>query len=219
MSAIHRDFEPLIAGFGPEALQGPQSVCGLFPDYRIGFFNDAWERFAEENGAPELTRRWGLGENYLAAISGPQREYFRLALIACARTRRRWDHEYECSSPDVHREMALSVYPLDGGWLLVHALKSARRVHAHPAPAGGFHVDEQGIAVQCGHCRKTRRVDDPRHWEWVPELVAQCSTITSHGLCPVCLDHYYPALPSESGEHVIDTAAFAARTDDGHGRR
>ncbi len=219
MSALDPAFSPLIAGFGHEALHGPQTVCGLFDDFRIGFTNQAWQRFAVENGAPELEQRWGLGKSYLDAISGPLSEYFRDAFQGCLVSRLRWDHEYECSSPQLFRAMSLSVYPLEGGLLLVHAVSAQRRVHALPSPVDGFHVDEQGIAVQCGHCRKTRRADDASRWEWVAELVEDCSTITSHGLCPVCLDHYYPSAPSKSGTHAIDVAAALVAADAARGRR
>ncbi|MDQ3034620.1 MAG: hypothetical protein M3Y87_19580 [Myxococcota bacterium] len=53
--------------------------------------------------------------------------------------------------------------------------------------------DPNGMLVQCSHCRRVRRGDPSvTAWDWVPEYVARPQPRTSHGLCAVCLDFYYP---------------------------
>ena len=55
------------------------------------------------------------------------------------------------------------------------------------------YLDASGLVIQCAHCRKVRNQQRPGGWDWVPVLVAQTYPMTSHGLCPACLDFYFPA--------------------------
>lgn len=60
-------------------------------------------------------------------------------------------------------------------------------------PLSSMYQDGKGLVVMCSHCRRTRRAAQvPEQWDWVPEYVAMPAANTSHSLCPVCLDYYYP---------------------------
>jgi hypothetical protein len=53
--------------------------------------------------------------------------------------------------------------------------------------------EQRGVLVACSHCRRFRSPSEPRSWHWVPDYVRNPPQNVSHGLCPVCLEHYYPA--------------------------
>jgi hypothetical protein len=193
-------FGALLAGFDLDALaRQPDTIIGLDADLRLAFLNPAWFAFAEANGGgPAIARDWGLGRCVLDACPPVIREFYARALTNVLQEDKHWDHDYECSSPEVGRHMRLSAYPLRdrGGLLVVHAL-----IVATPRDTGQFagttiapadYADGNGIVHQCSHCRKIRRTSGPRHWDWVPELVTNPSANTSHDLCDVCLDFYYP---------------------------
>ena len=194
-------FGELLAPFDPEVLaRQPDTIYGLDAELRLAMFNPAWFAFADANGGmPAVARGWGLGRGVLEACPPVIRDFYAENLATALRKDQRWDHEYECSGPDVWRRMRLSAYPLrgGGGLLMVNAL-----VFEEPtdAPAGdrpsfdlATYIDGHGIVHQCSHCRKVRRTSGPRHWDWVPALVAGPQILVSHDLCDVCLDYYYPA--------------------------
>lgn len=193
-------FGELLGPFDLEALaRQPDTIYGLDADLRLAMFNPAWFAFADANGgAPAVARDWGLGRCVLEACPPVIREFYAQSLVTTLRQNQRWDHEYECSSPEMRRRMRLSAYPLrgGGGLLLVNALvfeaptadPATDRTTFDPA----IYIDGQGIVHQCAHCRKVRRTSGPRHWDWVPELVAGPQVMVSHDLCDVCLDFYHP---------------------------
>ena len=108
-------------------------------------------------------------------------------------------HRYQCHLPERYREFTMRILP-------DHRCATALIEHAQivdldlPGFTGLDDVDirarylRQGVVVQCCHCRKVRRSGgDNESWEWVGRLIAQPWPGTTHGLCPVCLEFYYPA--------------------------
>lgn len=177
----------------------PDTIYGLDADLRLAFLNPAWFTFAAANGGePAVSREWGLGRCVLEACPPVLRDFYTQALTDALAQGKRWDHDYECSSPDVLRHMRLSAYPLPGraGLLVVNALIVATPREAEAATGRPLdpvdYADSHGIVHQCAHCRKIRRASGPRHWDWVPALVTGPAQMISHDLCDVCLDYYYP---------------------------
>jgi hypothetical protein len=197
-------FGASLAPFDLDALARlPDTIYGLDADLRLAMFNPAWFAFAAANGGlPAVVRDWGLGRCVLEACPPVIRDFYARSLSAALGLDRHWDHEYECSSPDVRRRMRMSAYPLrDGaGLLVVNALVIEMPREAQTTSGIAWdpaaYTDGHGIVHQCAHCRKIRRTSGPRHWDWVPELVANPLSLVSHDLCEVCLDYYYPA-PAE----------------------
>lgn len=194
-------FGKLLAPFDLDALaRRPDTVFGLDADMRLAYLNPAWFAFAEANGGmPAVARDWGLGRCVLDACPPVIRAFYAQALTTALQQDKRWDHDYECSSPDLRRHMRLSAYPLGdhGGLLVVNALvvETPRKTGVSSGPAfnQADYADEYGIVHQCAHCRKTRRMSGLRHWDWVPQFVVSPQPMISHDLCDVCLDFYYPA--------------------------
>jgi hypothetical protein len=177
----------------------PNSVCIVDAELRISYVNPAWHRFAEQNGGgPDFSVQWSQGASILDAMQEPVRRFFERAFGECLRTRKPFAHDYECSSTDLKRLMRSEVLPLHSGsgLLIVHSLR-VEEPHASPLPGTEtfrYH-DAQGIAHQCGHCRRMRRATDEgiELWDWVPRFVSQPPAALSHGLCPICLQYYFPA--------------------------
>lgn len=180
----------------------PASIFGLWADGTIAYFNAAWSAFAAENGGqPRVQADWGLGARYLDAIAQPLRPFY-ASLLAEASDERAGlhprAHQYECSSARLFRKYSMQVYALAGqtGVVVVNSLvfevphDPAIRPSQVADPAR--YRDGRGLVVQCAHCRRVRHGADADRWDWVPAWVERSAEMTSHGICALCLDYYYP---------------------------
>ncbi len=188
----------------PTLWRDPSVIYALTPDLRLAFHSESWMRFHEANGGgPGFDTRWGPGCRALDAIQGPLRSHFERVFRLVIHSGEVWQHTYECSSAAVFRQFHLRILPLpeQRGLLLVNSL-IVERAHsdAERAPHSAVdthYIDAHGIAHQCSHCRRMRRVDLPEdRWDWVPDWVTAPPPRTSHGLCEVCLLHHYPPFES-----------------------
>jgi hypothetical protein len=84
------------------------------------------------------------------------------------------------------------------GYVVINAavVDAAHDAAVRPAtePDRETYAAGAGSIVQCAHCRLVQRVAEPSRWDWVSDWVAHSPAGTSHGLCPVCLEYYYPAM-------------------------
>ncbi len=193
-------FLELLEPFDLGELQRDEDVVfGLWGDLTLAYVNPAWRRFATDNGGWDVPERFPLGSSLLSAIQGDVLPFYEDALRGVLDANRPWEHDYECSSPTVARWFRMRVLPLEGRGLLVSNALLIQRAHAPgerpPLPADdAVYRDARGLLVQCCGCRRTRRAGINR-WDWVPEYVARCPPRTSHGICPLCMGHYYPQRP------------------------
>lgn len=174
----------------------PESICALWPDLTIAYFNPAWVTFALNNDGAAVLERSGLGTNLMSVVPPVLQElYADLYAAALEPNRLPPHHGYECSSPDVFRVFDATLHSLRGqGILAVHSLVVARPIeHLSEQPHRASYVDARGTVLQCSNCRRTNRRSDPAHWDWVPAWVATPPADTSHGICPVCFEVYYRA--------------------------
>lgn len=198
-------FVPLLREMSFEELERhPESVVGLWPDSRIAYVNPAWNRFAAENGGqPQIGDRWGLGAHYLDAVSDPLRPFHegllrRSVEQTTASEMRPVGHEYQCSSARLFRRYHMDVYALRGGqaFLIVNSLVLERphdeKEHKPVDPEPDLHIGEDGLLHQCSHCRLVQRAREPERWDWVPQWVERPPDNTSHTICPICFEFYYP---------------------------
>src|SRR5688572_5356910 len=98
--SVDTQFERLLTGFSWPSIEGHRdAVFGIWPDFRIGFYNAAWVRFAEANGGePNISKQWPIGADFLSAISSELRGFYRGNFERCLSEMRPWEHLYECSS-------------------------------------------------------------------------------------------------------------------------
>lgn len=193
-------FESLLKSFETESLESHHgAVLGLWSDFKLAYVNPAWFRFARENdGEPAITRRFGIGTFILDAIGDELRPFYEQALRRCSTREVPWEHEYECSSPYIYRRFHMTVYTLEKGRGLLEVHSAVMQRPHDPLerppkdPSLVLYYDEYGQVLQCAHCRRVRAIGDKERWDWVPEWVANPPAKTSHGLCYICADYYYP---------------------------
>jgi PAS domain-containing protein len=176
----------------------PSIIYALDPDLRIIFCNRAWDNFARENGGRGISRVSVLGTQWLNVIPEPLRKFYADGAAEAQHTGKPWEHDFECSSPEVHRRFHMRVLPLPEGHFLIE--NSTRVETPHPQnldqdDPNFTHVDPYGIVTMCSHCRRVRRADasQRRIWDWVPFFVRKAPARVSHGLCPTCCAYFYGA--------------------------
>lgn len=197
---------PVLERVGLEVLEAhPASVYALSPELRLSYVNPAWEGFALANGGAPVLQDWPLGRDVMAAVPQVLRPFyyglFHEALQGLPQ--HPLQHAYECSSADVYRRFAMTLYPLEGqaGLLVVNALalEQAHAGRSAQAPEEQAYRAAGGLITQCAHCRMIRHGREPGRWDWVPAWVRQPPREVSHGICDVCLAQYYPPLEDEAG--------------------
>lgn len=195
---IDSGFRSLLEGFDLDALERDGAVAyGLYPDFRLGYVNAAYDRFALENGGERILREWDLGADAQSAIGGRIREFYADAFQRVLAEGEPWEQTYHCHSPDRYRTYRMRVLPLQGGrgLLIVHSNVADL---PYPQPRDRMAVDdaryrgEDGRVLQCSHCRRVRRVAPPAGWEWVAAFVERAPSNASPTLCDLCADYYYP---------------------------
>lgn len=163
--------------------------------YRILAVNSSYRLACEGVDPDTFLGRWGVGCCVLDTMSDGLRR-FHEQLLERTLLGRVVEHQYQCHTPDRYREfrMRLLPQPSEASVLIEHALVIDRAMPLEPLPTAVALVqwyERGGMVTQCAHCRKVRRAGTDR-WDWVPTYVARPHPNTSHGLCAVCLEYYYP---------------------------
>ncbi len=210
-------FERLLEPFSLDELERHAgTIYGMWPDFRLAYFNPAWVWFTQENGAdPRVASEGYLGTPVLEVTPKVLKpfyaELFRSCLNGTGEGNRPPQHRYECSSAGLFREYVMTLYRLRGaaGLLSVHSLviecshDPSERIPRDPDTREL--MDGDGLIHQCTHCRRVKHQTEPDRWDWVPAWVERVPRQSSHTLCHFCLQQYYV-------EPNRDTAA-------GHGKR
>lgn len=200
MIYFYENFAKLLDAYPARELSSkPGSVYGIDAEFRLACANPAWFTFARDNnGEPEISSSWG-GRSILEAMPPVVRDFYEQNYRTCLATGKKWQHEYECSSPERYRRFHQVAYPLTGGkgLLLVNAQvievpHSKDRVRPENTELAHY-LDPNGFICQCAHCRRVKNfsVTTPQRWDWIPEWVNRCPPNTSHSFCPSCYGHYY----------------------------
>ena len=170
----------------------------LNSDFRIMYFNPAWNRFAEANGAPKLTDPSLIGADLFDLIPEVLRPFYSGAFREVMATGRVWEKSYECSSPTLFRRFRMRIHlvkPQD--WFVVTNSLVVERSHTRVMfrPNPNEYMDANGFISVCAHCRCSRHINNADRWDFVPEYVEPALNYAariSHGLCPVCRAYFYP---------------------------
>jgi hypothetical protein len=188
-------FAPLLAGYRLEQMDSdPSTIYGMWRDGRLGYTNTGWQHFAEANGgADKILKDWSLGRNVRSAWPPPLRDFYTTRFEEVVERQTPWEHRYQCSSALVEREVQMRAVPLGKhGVLVVNTLVREVALAKGLSPANlNAYNPVGGLVTQCAHCRRFRRFGEQRRWDWIPEWVEQPPPSVSHGLCEVCLGHYY----------------------------
>lgn len=192
---IHVQLAAHDALFGPLEHSDDTSYV-LSETLQIVSTNAAWTMFARANGGEQLLARWGPGASVLEAVPAVLREFYRAGFARTFETATPWLHDYECSSPELHRRFRMVAYPTAGFIVVTHSLRVA---HPHDLPASAAELgayEQDGVLRMCSHCRRMHHREASERWDWVPGFVARMPANVSHGLCPPCAAFYY-------GDHVF----------------
>jgi len=172
----------------------PAIIYVLDQDLRIIYCNQAWDRFAAENGGGDLSRQRALGLSVIDITPPPLKEFFEKAYRNALSTGQIWQHCYDCSSPALFRKYKMHVYPNRESLQLavVHSLivetphSAAERDTRTPSEE--IYVGQDGIVTICCECRRTCRTGQASVWDWVPAYIETPPERISHGICDVCLN-------------------------------
>lgn len=165
----------------------------LSADWRLLRINDGWKRFALENGGASVLERWPQGSSIQGVIGAALWEFYQTVFDRVHATGQHFEHDYECSSPELYRLMHMVVYPHEAGSVLVVSSPTIECRHDDGVQAFRLaDYEHHGVVVTCSHCRRFRNPMRDGAWDWIPELVRNPPARASHGLCPTCFEHYYP---------------------------
>ncbi|MBZ5722877.1 MAG: hypothetical protein LAO03_21260 [Acidobacteriia bacterium] len=167
----------------------------LDSNLRFVFCNPAWDRFARENGGPELAGDAVIGSQLLPVIPDVLRPFYTRMFDEVQRHGLVWQHVYQCSSPQLFRKFRMRVHLLNSNWLMLSNALLVEEEHPRAASAhDAAYRNDKGLITMCAHCRCSQRKDEPGHWDFVPaHLKARPLSLgVSHGLCPICRAYFYP---------------------------
>ncbi|RKX33163.1 MAG: hypothetical protein DRP71_10840 [Verrucomicrobia bacterium] len=159
-------------------------------------FNSEYERFARRNGGRSLMRHYGLGAAVLDGFTAFYAAHYRDVFRRCLDERRPYSKVHVSSSPRAFRRYRETIEPLrEGLGLLVSHRLVETMVRSE---AGSFdplvHLSPDGLILQCCHCHRIRNHRLKGRWDWLPDETDDSRFGVSHGLCPQCLNTYYPNL-------------------------
>jgi len=175
----------------------------------ILFVNEAWDRFARENGGGERVASSSLvGTRWFDHFSGEAPRRLHRLLFERA-VRRLGPAAYggvvqvnEANGPEMARLVATHLEPVIGPGDVLTAVAVIHRVVREVPLAEVYPVvtgDEErwrggdGLVEQCSCCRRVRRPEEPAEWDLVPGLVAEPPADVRFGYCALCLELHYAA--------------------------
>ncbi len=194
MSSSTTTSRPDLADVIGAVAQSPQISFVVDANLRLAYCNQAWDRFAVDNAAPELAGASVVGTDLRCAIGEDLRPFYMQAFETVEREGSVWECLYECSSPQRFRKFQMRIHLLaPSGWFLVTNSLLIERPHAATISSGlEDFVNPDGIVTVCMHCRCSRRAAPPEQWDFVPAHLDRNLSNISHGLCPLCLEYFYP---------------------------
>lgn len=161
---------------------------------RIVHVSDHWQSFADENAACTLTEDAVLNRSIFDFLSDQKVKHLYKMLIDRARNEKvRIRLPFRCDSPNKRRYMAMEVYPLDNGMIVMksYTLKEETR-----EPVALLDSELQRISdfiTICSWCKRVR--DNKEHWLEVEDAVEQMGMFDesalpqlSHGMCNDCYE-------------------------------
>jgi len=165
----------------------------LDSELRFIYCNPAWDRFALENGAPELAEGSAIGTELFTVVPEVLTQFYSRIFEEVRRNKLVWSHVYECSSPEQFRSFRMLIHLLASQCLLVTNTLVVERPHEVIVEGNADVYVARGIVCMCAHCRCSQRRDKPEQWDFVPEHFKIRPPGVSHGLCPVCRAYFYPS--------------------------
>jgi hypothetical protein len=169
-----------------------------------------WDAFAEANGAPELAGGAILGRNLLDLIQGDEvRDLYRRLLELAVSSEAPVSIAARCDSPDIRRELRLTLSPLQQAGsmrgILFQSLAVNERIRppidlydfkaVMTAVKGRTHLP---IVTICSFCQLvsvdgTTWLEAEEYYRWG----GSSDVRISHGVCPACDARHYGGTDAE----------------------
>jgi hypothetical protein len=165
----------------------------------------SWQRFASENGAPELTAASVIGTSLFASLNGAsvRDACRRLHDSVCLGRRRAVTYEFRCDAPDTERRMRMSISLVNRRREAVMALYQSQIVAETPRlPLGLLSIDRRvrdtprhygELVVLCSSCHDVvwpvGAPEPDQNWIGIEDHYGRGGTsqvAVSHGICPTC---------------------------------
>ncbi len=164
-------------------------------DHRIAWTSANWDRFARENGAPELASGGVVGHPLWRYVEGAETRLVYEAVFERVRhTGREAVLPFRCDSPDLRRFMELRVARVEreSGVFLEIAAELLREESRPAVDLLDPSAPRAGATVRlCSFCKQMRVEGD--RWLELEDAVAHLDLLgadvqppLSHGICPDC---------------------------------
>ncbi len=169
----------------------------LSRELKIVQVNSGFTRFALANGGESILARVQQ-QSVVESLAPVLREFFVSAFERAWATGERFDHDYECSSPETYRRFHMIAYPIKRELLVVvHSLHVERPHTERAGPADDLTYARDGMVKMCSHCRRVQNMKSVDRWDWVPSYLDKSLRNVSHGLCRACSAFYWPEQPNQ----------------------
>lgn len=165
---------------------------------RLVAFNPQWDRFALENGAPELAASDVRAREIWAFIADLDTRHLHQRLLERVRRGNRLTAlPFRCDSPDTRRYMEMDVIPLPDGEVEYRCrlLRAERRAPARVGMGAG--TGAQTFAKMCSWCKRVEVA--PGVWKELEEAIRELGLFerdpppaVSHGICEDCQKEEFP---------------------------
>jgi len=188
LAQVDDGFDALLGGV--QATRREDVVFGAWADGRLAYFNDAYVRFAIDNGAPSLPDHMPLGSDVLDVVPSPVQSIYRdgwSRLLAG----QAWYLGIECNGPDVFRSIVVHARPLRArtavvGVLFQHHVRTIAPMHRPDQGAAHPHLVGPNARL-CVNCARTADASSgPTRWVWVSANLDQHLAQVDWGLCDRC---------------------------------
>jgi len=150
-----------------------------------------WDRFALDNGAPELMGVHIVGRSLLDFVTGNVTRQFLLALLQIVREgRSSIELEYRCDSPQLRRYMLMQVSRVAGDKVRFQHTVLRLEPRDTPVPIKASRQRARDTFVRCSMCNRVKQTMD-----WVePDSLIRTPSATNeelaviYGVCESCKD-------------------------------
>jgi len=166
----------------------------LGPDLRFLECSPAWDSFASDNGGRGIYREEILGKDNRDFIPDVLRKFYMDKYSLAQSQDSEVEFDYHCSSPERIRLFRMSIKAVEGNLLVVSRLTLEEECEIQPPLEQNErqeYLSAGDFLTLCANCRKARRNDLHKAWNWVPEFLNETGLRVSHGLCPRCLTLLY----------------------------
>jgi len=171
----------------------PATIFALDENLKIVQCNPAWDRFANENGAAQLTGANVLGTCIMDVVPAVLQDFYSAAYQLVRRFERQWWHVFDCSSSNTSRSFQMRILPGGAHGLVVINTLLREEPHVEKAAARlEEYTDADGVVTMCANCRRVEHLSQPGRWDWLPFLLNANQALVKPSLCAFCFAYHYP---------------------------